>query len=99
MTNVLFEVGQKNAARALDLLLAITALSILPCVAPRPAVTSPTASAIYRVPSSAPIMRLTAELINNSLAYLNPLNERELDLRGTEVLPDHVLKRTDATQS
>ena len=28
-------------------------------------------------------MRLTAELINNSLSYLNPLNERELDLRGT----------------
>jgi len=28
-------------------------------------------------------MRLTAELITNSLSYLNPLNERELDLRGT----------------
>lgn len=27
-------------------------------------------------------MRLTAELINNSLSYLNPLKERELDLRG-----------------
>jgi len=27
-------------------------------------------------------MRLTAELINSSLSYLNPLNERELDLRG-----------------
>lgn len=27
-------------------------------------------------------MRLTAELINTSLSYLNPLNERELDLRG-----------------
>lgn len=28
-------------------------------------------------------MRLTAELINSSLTYLNPLKERELDLRGT----------------
>jgi U2 small nuclear ribonucleoprotein A' len=27
-------------------------------------------------------MRLTAELIENSLSYLNPLKERELDLRG-----------------
>jgi U2 small nuclear ribonucleoprotein A' len=27
-------------------------------------------------------MRLTAELINDSLSYLNPLKERELDLRG-----------------
>ena len=27
-------------------------------------------------------MRLTAELIQNSLSYLNPLKERELDLRG-----------------
>lgn len=27
-------------------------------------------------------MRLTADLINNSLSYLNPLKERELDLRG-----------------
>lgn len=27
-------------------------------------------------------MRLNAELINNSLSYLNPLKERELDLRG-----------------
>jgi hypothetical protein len=27
-------------------------------------------------------MRLTAELINFSLSYLNPLKERELDLRG-----------------
>ncbi|KAI7353423.1 U2-associated snRNP A [Hortaea werneckii] len=30
-------------------------------------------------------MRLTAELINNSLSYLNPLNERELDLRGHKI--------------
>lgn len=36
-------------------------------------------------------MRLTAELINNSLSYLNPLKERELDLRGA------FLKRTDTT--
>lgn len=27
-------------------------------------------------------MRLTADLINTSLSYLNPLKERELDLRG-----------------
>lgn len=27
-------------------------------------------------------MRLTADLIQNSLSYLNPLKERELDLRG-----------------
>lgn len=27
-------------------------------------------------------MRLTAELIQNSLSYINPLKERELDLRG-----------------
>ena len=30
-------------------------------------------------------MRLTAELINNSLSYLNPLKEREIDLRGTKM--------------
>lgn len=29
-----------------------------------------------------PTMRLTNDLINNSLSYLNPLKERELDLRG-----------------
>jgi len=28
------------------------------------------------------MVRLTAELIQNSLSYLNPLKERELDLRG-----------------
>lgn len=27
-------------------------------------------------------MRLTADLIKDSLSYLNPLKERELDLRG-----------------
>lgn len=27
-------------------------------------------------------MRLTVDLIRNSLSYLNPLKERELDLRG-----------------
>ncbi len=27
-------------------------------------------------------MRLTAELLTTSLSYLNPLKERELDLRG-----------------
>jgi hypothetical protein len=27
-------------------------------------------------------MRLTADLIQSSLSYLNPLRERELDLRG-----------------
>ena len=31
-------------------------------------------------------MRLTPDLINSSLSYLNPLKERELDLRG-EFLP------------
>ncbi|KAH8594391.1 U2 small nuclear ribonucleoprotein A' [Bisporella sp. PMI_857] len=30
-------------------------------------------------------MRLTAELIQNSLSYLNPLKERELDLRGHKI--------------
>jgi U2 small nuclear ribonucleoprotein A' len=31
-------------------------------------------------------MRLTAELIQSSLSYLNPLKERELDLRGAFLL-------------
>ncbi|KAK6001035.1 hypothetical protein QM012_003118 [Aureobasidium pullulans] len=30
-------------------------------------------------------MRLTAELVHNSLSYLNPLKERELDLRGHKI--------------
>ncbi|KIW63876.1 hypothetical protein PV04_08846 [Phialophora macrospora] len=30
-------------------------------------------------------MRLSAELIHNSLSYLNPLKERELDLRGHKI--------------
>ncbi|KAF4632147.1 hypothetical protein G7Y89_g5975 [Cudoniella acicularis] len=30
-------------------------------------------------------MRLTTELIQNSLSYLNPLKERELDLRGHKI--------------
>ncbi|PGH02417.1 U2 small nuclear ribonucleoprotein A' [Helicocarpus griseus UAMH5409] len=30
-------------------------------------------------------MRLTVELIQNSLSYLNPLKERELDLRGHKI--------------
>lgn len=30
-------------------------------------------------------MRVTADLINNSLSYINPLKERELDLRGPQV--------------
>lgn len=42
-------------------------------------------------------MRLTAELINGSLSYLNPLNERELDLRGTIPTATAALKRTDTT--
>lgn len=41
-----------------------------------------------------PTMRLTVELIHNSLSYLNPLKERELDLRGAYFA---MLKRTDAT--
>lgn len=36
-------------------------------------------------------MRLTSELIHDSLSYLNPLKERELDLRGA------FMKRADAT--
>jgi hypothetical protein len=36
------------------------------------------------------IMRLTTDLINNSLSFINCLTERELDLRGA-------LKRTDTT--
>lgn len=28
-------------------------------------------------------MRLTVDLVQNSLSYLNPLKERELDVRGT----------------
>lgn len=36
-----------------------------------------------RVAGHTIIMRLTAELIQHALSYLNPLNERELDLRGT----------------
>ncbi|CAK7266775.1 U2 snRNP complex subunit [Sporothrix epigloea] len=31
-------------------------------------------------------MRLTADLINGSLSYLNPLKERELDLRGNRIV-------------
>ena len=38
-------------------------------------------------------MRLTPELIQNALSYLNPLKERELDLRGAEP----PLKRADTT--
>ena len=34
-------------------------------------------------PCLAATMRLTADLISSSLSYLNPLKERELDLRGT----------------
>ena len=37
-------------------------------------------------------MRLTVDLINNSLSYLNPLKERELDLRGA-----YRLKGADTT--
>ncbi|KAI8161854.1 putative serine/threonine-protein kinase VPS15 [Colletotrichum sp. SAR 10_86] len=35
--------------------------------------------------SGVPKMRLTAELIRDSLSYLNPLKERELDLRGHRI--------------
>lgn len=44
------------------------------------------------VPDVPAAMRLTAELIQNSLSYLNPLKERELDLRGA-----FGLKRADTT--
>ena len=37
-------------------------------------------------------MRLTADLIQNSLSYINPLTERELDLRGA-----YSLKGADTT--
>jgi U2 small nuclear ribonucleoprotein A' len=30
-------------------------------------------------------MRLTTDLIHSSLSYLNPLKERELDLRGHKI--------------
>jgi hypothetical protein len=33
-------------------------------------------------------MRLTVELIQNSLSYINPLKERELDLRGALYQPE-----------
>ena len=35
-----------------------------------------------RVSTRPGTMRLTTELINDSLSYLNPMKERELDLRG-----------------
>lgn len=40
-------------------------------------------------------MRLTVELIQNSLSYINPLKDRELDLRGA--FHTQCLKRTDTT--
>src|SRR5437762_5604674 len=43
----------------------------------------------YQLPAGK--MRLTADLINSSLSYLNPNKERELDLRGA------FLKRADTT--
>ena len=43
-------------------------------------------------PPATTTMRLTAELVQNSLSYLNPLKERELDLRGA-----YKLKRADTT--
>jgi U2 small nuclear ribonucleoprotein A' len=33
-------------------------------------------------------MRLTGELVHNSLSYINPIKERELDLRGTAMSKD-----------
>ena len=39
-------------------------------------------------------MRLSIDLVQNSLSYLNPLKERELDLRGI-VAP--ITRRTDTT--
>jgi hypothetical protein len=46
-------------------------------------------TAPYQLPAGK--MRLTADLINSSLSYLNPNKERELDLRGA------FLKRADTT--
>lgn len=37
--------------------------------------------------SSTCTMRLTTELLTSSLSYLNPLKERELDLRGKPPFP------------
>jgi hypothetical protein len=37
-------------------------------------------------------MRLTVDLLQNSLSYINPLKERELDLRG---MFTRALKRTE----
>ncbi|KAF3360144.1 hypothetical protein VdG1_01834 [Verticillium dahliae VDG1] len=42
-------------------------------------------------------MRLTAELIKDSLSYLNPLKERELDLREPELIA-RPLRRARARQ-
>ena len=56
---------------------------------------TPLSSHLKKAPSepyAAFTMRLTAELIQNSLSYLNPLKERELDLRGA-----YKLKRADTT--
>ena len=35
------------------------------------------------------MVRLSVDVINGSLSYLNPLRERELDLRGTPVQKTH----------
>lgn len=42
-------------------------------------------------------MRLTVELIQNSLSYINPLKDRELDLRGAFEYYTTCLKRTGTT--
>ncbi|KKA29920.1 hypothetical protein TD95_001482 [Thielaviopsis punctulata] len=39
-------------------------------------------------------MRLTPDLIKSSLSYLNPLKERELDLRGPELIANPLWTRT-----
>jgi len=44
-------------------------------------------------------MRLTADLIHDSLSYLNPLKERELDLRGTQPRKEQILHVKDLEQS
>lgn len=36
------------------------------------------------------MVKLTAELIQNSMQYINPVKDRELDLRGTSCLNMHL---------
>jgi hypothetical protein len=42
-------------------------------------------------------MRLTADLIQSSLSYLNPLKERELDLRGAYFAEKNMILHFEAS--